>query len=548
MTIQGFDFLKPDYALVYKRRFDIIRKIREDRSGEILATMKAFYKLHPWQFVEDFGMTYDPRNIGRGLPATIPFIPFPRQVELMQWIVDHWKNGEDGLVPKSRDTGASWVAIALSCTLCIFYDGMAIGFGSRKEEYVDKLGSPKSLFYKARVFLANLPVEFRAGWNRDTHGTFMRLTFPDTGSVMTGEAGDNIGRGDRTGLYFVDESAHLERPQLVEESMSATTDCRVDMSSVKGMANPFAEKVHKWDKRHIFVMHWRDDPRKTEEWYEGLKEFIDAVTIAQEYDINFSASVAGVVIPAAWVQSAIDAHVKLGIKITGGKKGGLDVADQGPDVNAFAGRHGILLSYCDTWSGSGDDLYATTEKAHDICESEQIPEFRYDADGMGVSVKGDSRKINETRGTNIEIKPHHGSGAVIHPTQRIEQIETDPEKQRDDRTNEDYYKNFKAQAWFSVRLRFARTHRAVEAMKRGEAFDGDPDTLISISSKIPKLVQLTSELSQATYIENGAGKMLIDKAPDGMRSPNMADSVVIAYAPEDGRKGVLDMDLSSLDI
>lgn len=535
----SFDFLRPDYAAVFRRRFELLRKIRDPEKGqEALAVLRAYYKLNPWQFVEDWGMTYDPRNIERGLPATIPFIPFPRQVELLQQIMTWWRAGEDGLVPKSRDTGASWCAIALSCTLCIFFEGMAIGFGSRKEEYVDRLDSPKSLFYKARVFMANLPVEFRAGWTREKHGAFMRLTFPDSGSVITGEAGDNIGRGDRAAIYFVDESAHLERPQLAEEALSATTNCRIDMSSVKGMNNPFAVKAHSWPAHRIFVFHWRDDPRKTEAWYENLKASgEDPKVIAQEYDINYTASVAGVVIPSAWVQAAVDAHVKLGIEPSGARLGGLDVADEGSDLNAFAGRYGILLESAEAWSGEGSDIFKTTEKAHEISRQQGIASYRYDADGLGAGVKGDARQINE-RGDPIEVSPFRGSASPVNPDGKIEEIDGDAGKDREQRTNKDYFANAKAQGWWTLRLRFLRTYRAVVL---GHPVV-DPDALISISSKIPQLTKLCLELSQPTYSETGAGKLLIDKAPAGAKSPNLADSVMIAFSPtEPTKRGFFDL-------
>jgi len=540
--IEGFSFTEPDYGLVFRRRFDMLRKIRDKETGAAtLAILRAYYKLHPWQFVEDWGMTYDPRNIERGLPATIPFIPFERQVGLMQWIVGQWQASADGLVPKSRDTGASWCAIALSCTLCLFYDGMAIGFGSRKEEYVDRLDSPKSLFYKARVFLSNLPVEFRGGWTRDKHGAFMRLTFPDTGSVMTGEAGDNIGRGDRTAIYFVDESAHLERPKLAEEALSATTNCRIDMSSVKGMQNPFAEKAHSWPESKIFILHWRDDPRKTEEWYEKLKATRDATVIAQEYDINYSASVSGVVIPNAWIQAAVDAHIKLGISPSGARRGALDVADEGPDLNAFAARHGILLESVEPWSGEGSDIFQTAEKAHGICRSQDLAGYRYDADGLGAGIKGDARQINDREVAQglkaLEVSPFRGSGGVVDPDGKIEEIDCSTDRDKEQRTNKDYYANAKAQSWWSLRMRFLRTYRAVT---QGHPVS-DPDSLISISSSIPQLAKLCSELSQPTYSENGAGKLLIDKAPDGAKSPNLADAVMIVFAPsEPAKRGFFD--------
>jgi hypothetical protein len=538
--MKGFDFRNPDYAAVFRQRLEMLRRVRDPETGPAtLAVLRAFYRLHPWQFVEDWGTTYDPRNLERDLPATIPFIPFPRQVELMEWIHGHWRGGRDGVVPKSRDTGASWVAIALSCTLCLFWEGMAIGFGSRKEEYVDRLDSPKSLFYKARVFLANLPVEFRGGWQRDKHGAFMRLTFPESGSVMTGEAGDNIGRGDRTAIYFVDESAHLERPQLAEEALSATTNCRIDMSSVKGMANPFAEKVHSWPEDDVFRFHWRDDPRKDEAWYAALKLKKDATVIAQEYDMSFTASVSGVVIPNEWVQAAVDAHVKLGLALSGARRGALDVADEGPDLNAFTGRHGIGVVYCEAWSGEGSDIFKTTERAHAIARAEGCESYRYDADGLGAGVRGDARTINDRGdGRVVEVSPFRGSGEVLKPDEAIEEVEAPKVRDPLQRTNGDYFANAKAQAWWSLRLRFFRTYRAVV---QGHPV-ADPDQLISISSRIPNLSKILQELSQPTYTENGAGKLLIDKAPQGAKSPNYADSIMIAFAPtEKQRRGFFDL-------
>jgi phage terminase large subunit len=78
---------------------------------------------------------------------------------------------------------------------------------------------------KGRMFMRNLPVEFRGSWVEQNNSNFMRLTFPETGSLISGESGDSIGRGDRTSLYFVDESAQIERPELVESSLSNTQKC-----------------------------------------------------------------------------------------------------------------------------------------------------------------------------------------------------------------------------------------------------------------------------------------------------------------------------------
>jgi hypothetical protein len=95
-----------------------------------------------------------------------------------------------------------------------------------------------------------------------------------------------------------------------------------------------------------------------------------------------------------------------------------------------------------------------------------------------------------------------------------------------ERKNKDFFANAKAQAWWALRLRFQNTFRAVVA-----GLDVPPDEIISIDPNLGELTQLTQELSQPTYSLNWVGKILIDKAPDGMRSPNLADAVMIAFQP-----------------
>lgn len=512
--MDGFDWRNPDYCAVFAQRIERINHIR--KQPQDIPLLKAYYRDHPAQFICDWGVTFDPRNVERGLPAIVPFMLFPKQIEWVDWLLDHWRNGQPGITEKTRDVGMSWLSVATACTLCLHHDGMVIGFGSRKEEYVDRIGAPKSLFYKARMFLANLPIEFRGGWDQDKHAPHMRINFPESKSAIAGEAGDGIGRGDRSSIYFVDEAAFLERPLLVDASLSATTNCRQDISSANGMANPFAQKRHAGNI-DVFTFHWRDDPRKDDAWYADQVERIDnPVIVAQELDINYRASVEGVLIPSAWVQSALDAHIKLGIKPTGIRKGALDVADEGKDSNAFATRHGILVDSIEQWSGKGDDIFGTVERAFNLCDTHGLEGFDYDADGLGAGVRGDSRVINERRTRKIAVTAFRGSAGVVDPDAQM----------IPGRTNADYFANAKAQAWWRLRSRFQVTHRALAGMEY------DPDEIISVSKLMPDYQKLMAELSQPTYSINGAGKILVDKAPDGTKSPNLADAVMIAFAPQ----------------
>ena len=113
------------------------------------------------------------------------------------------------------------------------------------------------------------------------------------------------------------------------------------------------------------------------------------------------------------------------------------------------------------------------------------------------------------------VDPFRGSGEVLRPDQEMVQ----------GRKNRDFFANRKAQAWWELRMRFMRTFRAVT-----QGVKTDPDELIAISSEIAHKAKLTKELSQPTFSINGAGKIVIDKAPDEARSPNLADAVMICYA------------------
>ena len=330
---------KPDYAAEYAQREARLSRIRKE--PEILAGLKEYYKDHPVEFITQWGMTFDPRNVEIGLPATVPFLLFPKQAEYIVWLRDRWLSREDGLAEKSRDMGVSWLCVAFAVWMWLFHAGTVIGFGSRKEEYVDDLNDPKSLFWKARQFVNLLPIEFRPkGWDTKKHAPFMTIKNHENGSAIVGESGDNIGRGNRTSIYFKDESAFYERAESIDAALSQTSNCKIDVSTPNGNGNPFYRKRH-GGKIKIFTFHWRDDPRKGEEWYAKQKNDLDAVVLAQEVDIDYDASTSD-----SWISGALisDAQ-RLGpadVIANGPWIIGVDAAHMGDDELVIHSRRGLL--------------------------------------------------------------------------------------------------------------------------------------------------------------------------------------------------------------
>lgn len=336
----NFDWKDPNYTEVFRERALRLQRLRE--KPENIAAIKAFYKDHPAHFIHDYGMTSDPRNAEVGKPVSIPFLLFPKQQEFIEWLHKRWTSRTDGLCEKSRDMGVSWLTVAFSVWMFLFHSETVIGFGSRKEDLCDKIGDPKSLFWKARQFIALLPQEFRPqGWNELKHAPSMRILNPENGSSIIGEAGDNIGRGARTSLYVKDEAAFYERPEAIDAALSQTSNCKIDVSTPNGAGNPFYVKRHA-GKISVFVFDWHDDPRKTQAWYDLQCQILDPIIVAQEIDRNYEGSVVNAYIPGELVTAAMR-RGPMDVQPVGGLRVGVDVARFGDDSTVISFRRGRVL-------------------------------------------------------------------------------------------------------------------------------------------------------------------------------------------------------------
>lgn len=530
----------PDYVRTYQWRATTLQGLRDDPAA--MAGALAFYATHPGEFIDHWVDTYDPRNAGTGKPVYMPFRLFRRQWEFIDFLEACRKGEAHGLCEKSRDMGVTWLAAGYSVWAWRFLHGAAIGWGSRKEDLVDKLGDPKSVFEKIRAAVQRLPKEFLPiGYVPRDHCSYMRLINPHTGATVTGEAGDNIGRGGRTLMYFKDESAHYEHPELIEAALADNTNVQIDISSVNGLGNVFhrrREAGTEWTpgaevskvSANVFIADWRDHPGKTQEWYDQRRAKAEADgllhIIAQELDRDYSAAVTGTVIPLEWIRASIDAHIELewyeDDEPDGLWGGALDVADNdgSGDRNAAAARKGPVLMEVDEW---GDrDTAITARKGVSFFSDKGPISVQYDPIGVGSGVKAEINRLGDE-----DLMPE-GMKFIAWNAGDPPQNPNDPVIAGDDESplNGDFYMNLKAQGWWELRGRFYRTWR----WRTGKAVY-TPDECISISSKIPKLRQLEKELAQPTASKGARMKMIIDKTPKGTRSPNMGDVVMMVFWP-----------------
>lgn len=526
-----------DYKPEFLRRLRVNKLLTDDL--ELRGKHIAYYKTHCVEWINDWCVTFDPRN-EPPIPKMMPFKLFPRQAEFVQFVLSCWHDKEDGLCEKSRDMGITWLCAAISVWMWLFHKGSTVGWGSVLAHNIDDRGNPKSIFLKIRQIIANLPVWMRPlyydeRWNAPS----MKIIHPYDSATIIGEGGTNVGRGGRTSIYFKDESAHYEQAEEIEASLSENTNVQIDISSVNGTNNPFykrrmAGEIWYPDKPptpgmvRVFVFDWRDNPLKSVEWYEKRKAKFEregmAHIFAQEVDRNYSAAVDRLIIHPDWINSSIDAHKKLAL---GGpdKMGGQDVADEGGDKNALVIRHGVICRYADHWGG---DPGEAAQVAVPACVEWGVRELYYDSIGVGSGFKVGINNMKErvdadgkpTFPRGLRVMPWNAGAKPLDPDGRI--IPGDPQSP----TNDEQYANLKAQAWFRVRARFYKTHRAV---KFGDRYP--PAELISLDSTLPRLHELKNELAQAQHKPGMNGKTVVDKKPEGARSPNLADAFVIAYNP-----------------
>jgi len=530
------DWRSPDYRPAFAERAARVSDIRRDqeewdqldpdeRGSSPWSVVMLQYSTRPLDWIEDWVVTYDPRNLNKGISAMVPFLLFPRQRELLTWIDERRKAGRGGLIEKARELGVSWVFLAYAAHLWLFTSNVKISAGSRKEDLVDEIGNPDSLLEKIRIIIRHLPPEMKPlGYSESEHARYMKIRNPETGSLITGEAGDNIGRGGRSTLYFVDEAAFIERPESVEASLSHNTDVRFDVSTPnpEKPTCPFHRKRHS-GAHDVFTFEWFQDPRRDQEWFDRKQLTLDPAVFASEVLIDYEARVEDTTIPSAWIRSSVQLRRYLE------KEGllpdfknrdavaGLDVGG-GTSKSVFTDRRGPLVGMPTAWT-DGDSMNIAG-RALELCSERRVKALKYDMIGVGKGVTSGLARI----ASRVDVQ---AINVGAHPTNT---------RGDDGKTARDKFANLKAELWWAMRDRLRRTHEHwlfVQGSALGIRHEIEELLLL------PDSPELKSQLSQPKYGHTEAGRIQIERKIQmrtrGLASPDYAESLMLSFAPRPQR-------------
>lgn len=504
------------------------REVQAQRGGWEAEKVKCAADIIYW--FDNYVWTYDPRLVGKPGGAYVPFKLWPKQREFILWLQERVERAEEGLGEKSRDVGVTYLTAGFALHRWLFVPGFKTTFGSRTVDEVDKKDDPDSIFAKLRIMLRRQPPEFLPeGFVWAQHDNYMRIINPETGSVISGDGGEDMGRGGRSSLYVLDEAAFVKNAETVERALSGNTDCVLWVSSVNGMGNLFARKRHSILRpAQIFRLHWRDDPRKTQEWADAKKaSFSDPTTWASEYDIDYSASVEGICIPALWVESAKRLRA-LEPRLHPSNAGviGLDVG-AGKAKSVAVPRKGAIVERPSS-RGEPD----TTDTAHwglEIAKEHGAQRLNFDAPGVGAGVSSTLMK-NPVPGLRV-MPVNTGSP---------------PDERRrwpDGRTSDEMFGNLKAELWWLTRTALQRTYEHVLFLERKDGGREHPVTdLLALPSGDKDSDQLCLELSLVKWERNERGKIVIEKKDAlkrrGIASPDYADGLVLTFM-ENGKAPIV---------
>jgi phage terminase large subunit len=519
-----------DRAIERVNRLRAIRSEWLERATDAQITaIKTYYGAHLAAFVGDWGSSLNPKLTKSG-EAIQPLILWPMQLTVINMIWAAYRGQEPAVIAKARDVGCTYIACAAIVALALFTPkGFVALIGSATEDKLDGTNDSNTVFAKLRELLEYTPVQLRGGYTFERCASDKKILIPETGALIRGGVGPQIGRSGRSSLCVIDEAAHVPFSADVYKALSANTDAVVSMSSVAGTTGKFYELWTNPAIRLKLAFPWNADPRKAAEpnFAERMTALIGTVAFQQEYCMNFLADAENTIILGSHLEACVDGDKRAGIECVGRISIGFDIGVS-RDRSAIAVCKGTKVVHAESWASKPDALKPSVQKIVDACDKYGTREFWYDAAGAGGLVPGPLKDINERRAERgePEIKGlafQGGSRKLFQPTRQIPGSVRASVFSKGVK-NEDFFFNKKAQSFGKVGYLASNS-----ALLAGGA-DIDPSECLFIDGSIPELGRLKIEMCQPCWDLRSNGTRLVDKYNGGI-SPNLCDAVVIALHP-----------------
>lgn len=238
--------------------------------GDVRNNIYALCSRDPIAWINLFAYTKNPRQ---PTVSKVPFILYEDFQDEAFWeIIMAIETGEDLLIEKTRDMGASWLILYAFTWFWLFRDNSDFRAGSRKEDFVDKLGDMDTLFEKIRFCLRFLPGwMLPKGYLESEHATYMKIINPVNGNSIVGEsANPQFGSGGRRKAVLLDEFSKWDQ-SVAASAWTSTADvtrCRIPCSTPLGSGNKFAELANGTkEKIEKLTLHWTLHPDKAKDCY-----------------------------------------------------------------------------------------------------------------------------------------------------------------------------------------------------------------------------------------------------------------------------------------
>ena len=253
----------------------------------------------PSHWVNAWCWTYDPRLAA----PVVPFDLFFKQAQFLAWLAER-ECAAGGRAGREEPGHGRDIPVLARRAASLAVPAPLLG--RVRQPQAGTGGPPRRPRFDFREVSASCSTVCRSGCfqtgsttaSADNHvfGSSTRTRL----ATITGEGGDEIGRGGRKSAYFIDEAAFLERPESVDRALSQTTNVRIDVSTPNGQGESVFHDAPFGQARRCSPFTGATTRGRARRGMRIRSRRCDPVTLAQEVDIDYAASLEGICIPAAW--------------------------------------------------------------------------------------------------------------------------------------------------------------------------------------------------------------------------------------------------------